>query len=203
METQKRNAVIDADFFNKLTEYASDHGKLFVMVMDALKISPVMHEYVANVELERNPVAEELIQNGTIEVYCYEQYITEDNKEDYNQYFRDAFEAMNAFEFPEDKDIYTYAERQENLGEIRSIYLAKALKMPLFMTDDNGAIRFVQQSFSSKSGIEAKSLYEALVECKEKGAAITYKQINSTIAHAFGNRRTKLEKLKSLYISKL
>ena len=56
MRMEKTKAVIDADFYIKLTEYAQDKGKLFCWVMADLNVRPVMHKYVADVELKNLPV---------------------------------------------------------------------------------------------------------------------------------------------------
>ncbi len=47
--------------------------------------------------------------------------------ENYKYYFQCAYERMNCFDFPDEEDIYTYHAIDENLGEIRSIYLARQL----------------------------------------------------------------------------
>jgi two-component system sensor histidine kinase YesM len=127
MENKMQKAVIDADFFIKLTEYASDNGKIFCQVMDDLGVQPIMHRYVAEVELKRAESLKKLIDEGKITIIDYDEYIDRNDDENYKYYFQCAYERMNCFDFPDEEDIYTYHAIDENLGEIRSIYLARQL----------------------------------------------------------------------------
>ena len=127
MENKMQKAVIDADFFIKLTEYASDNGKIFCQVMDDLGVQPIMHRYVAEVELKRAESLKKLIDEGKIRIIDYDEYIDRNDDENYKYYFQCAYERMKCFDFPDEEDIYTYHAIDENLGEIRSIYLARQL----------------------------------------------------------------------------
>ena len=50
---EQTGAVIDADFFRKITEY--EYGTaLLQRVMKELNLNPVMHEFVAEIELRDN-----------------------------------------------------------------------------------------------------------------------------------------------------
>lgn len=199
MADEEIKAVIDADFFIKLTEYASDKGKLFCQMMKDLGVQPIMHKYVAEVELKRNLCLPQLIKDGNIQVVDYEDYIDRENDETYQQYFRWAYEKMNRFDFPEGEDIYTYHEMDENLGEIRSIYLAKQMGCMYFMSDDSGARSFVRNAFSSKRRLETMSVFEAIKQCALCGTSITLKQLGPTIHNVFRERQDKLKELQALY----
>ena len=47
-------AVIDADFYIKMTKYAADKGALFLQLMEDLGVQPVMHKFVADIELKKD-----------------------------------------------------------------------------------------------------------------------------------------------------
>lgn len=98
MENKMQKAVIDADFFIKLTEYASDNGKIFCQVMDDLGVQPIMHRYVAEVELKRAESLKKLIDEGKITIIDYDEYIDRNDDENYKYYFQCAYERMNSFE---------------------------------------------------------------------------------------------------------
>ena len=80
----------------------------------------------------------------------YDVYIDRENDENYREYFKLAYEKMNRYDFPENQDIYTYHCIDENLGEIRSIYMAMRMNCMYFMSDDSGARSFVKNTFTSK-----------------------------------------------------
>ena len=53
---------------------------------------------------------------------------------------------------------------------------------------------------TSKHEIKTLSLYEALIQCKENGTEITFKQLNPIITEAFRTRQAKLNSLKEIYM---
>lgn len=192
-------AVIDADFFIKATEYECGTG-LFIRIMQDLNIHPVMHQFVAQVELNGNPYLAALISHQQLTVMRYEDYLLTDiDREDYEDYFREAFDRVNRFSFPEKEDIYNYAQRGESLGEIRSLYMAVKNKYPYFMSDDGDSKFLAKTFFSRKYAIDVKSLYDALVQCKEQGTCLTWKAINPTVKNAMHSRQDKIARLRSLY----
>lgn len=195
--TSNTYAVIDADFYIKMTKYACDRGALFLQLLRDLGVQAVMHEYVAKTELKTDEYIQDFIDNGQIEVRKYEDYlISEQDKREYENYFIEAYERMNRFDFPEGEDIYEYACEDEGLGEIRSIYLAKKLGYHYFMSDDGGARRLAK-SFWRRP--EVLNIYDALVQCKENGTSITLKQLNPTISNVFRDRQNMLTNLRELY----
>ena len=199
MEHERQNAVIDADFFIKLTQYDDKRATLFRQLMEDLNIQPIMHAYVARTEIKSFPAIKELIQEGLIIVYDYSDYIDDQNREDYKDYFEDAFEQMNLYEFPDGEDIYTYDCEDESLGEIRSVYLAKTLKCLYFMSDDGNARRLAKRHSVGKHQIVAWDIYTALTECKQRGTHITLKLLNPTIHNVFRDRQKMLHELQRLY----
>lgn len=164
---ERIRAVIDADFFRKLTEYEKGI-KLFLRIMDGLGMEPVMHEFVADTELKGNVYLDELLTAGKILIVRYEDYLGEEDREEYERYFLEAYERINYFGFPKKEDIYQYAECGESLGEIRSLYMARKKGYIYFMSDDVDAKRLAKSFFSSKRTVMVISLFEAFNKCKEK-----------------------------------
>lgn len=192
-------AVIDADFFIKATEYEQGTS-LFMQIMHDLNMCPVMHRFVADTELKSNPYLSALISNRQLMVFSYEDYLLSDtDREEYDEYFRDAFERLNRFPFPEKEDIYEYAQPDESLGEIRSLYMTMKNDYHYFMSDDGGSKSLVKKIFSSKHAINIMPLYEALVRCKEQGTCLTWKKINPTVKNAMRSRQDKINFLRNLY----
>ena len=195
-------AVIDADFFIKATEYERGTS-LFMQIMHDLDMYPVMHRFVADTELKGNPYLPALVSNCQLAVIDYEEYLLSDaDREEYDEYFQDAFERLNRFPFSEKKDIYKYSQPGESLGEIRSLYMAMKKKYSYFMSDDSGSRFLARNFFSSKHTIDILSLYEALVQCKRQGTCMTWKQINPTVTNALRSRQERIECLRKLYRTK-
>ena len=193
-------AVIDADFYIKLTQYASDKGALFLQLMKDLGMQPVMHAYIVNVELRRDTLIHKLVELGCIEVRNYDDYlVSEEDRADYEEYFLEAYERMNRFEFPEKEDIYSYSCEDESLGEIRSIYMAKKLEYDYLMSDDGGAKRLAKAFLKAPIVL---NVYHALLRCKERGTSITLKQLNPTITNVFRERQEQLKMLRERYAQK-
>ena len=198
MGAEKTRAVIDADFFIKLAQY-DKKAVVFQKIMDDLNIQPVMHEYVARKEIKTIPEIQDLIQEGKIIVLNDTDYITDENREDYEEYFKQAYEIMNHYEFPDGEDIYTYECPDESLGEIRYIFMVKILGYPYFMSDDGNARRLAEKNSTSKRRIITWSIYETLQWCKECGTSITWKMLNPIISNIFRNRQEQLNALKKIY----
>lgn len=195
---ERIKAAIDADFFRKITEYERGNG-LFLKLINELNIQPVMHEFVAGNELQGNLYLQELLEANEIMVIHYSDYLNADDKDSYEDYFREAYERINRFSFAEGKDIYTYSEKQESLGEIRSFYMAKKLGYTYFMSDDADAKTLARNFSSSKHKVIVQTLYDVFVECRAKGTSLVWKDINVTAANAMRKRQDKLKKLKEIY----
>ena len=190
--------VIDADFFINITEY--EHGTdLFLKVMNVLGLKPVMHEFVANIELKGNIYLQQLLDKGIVSIVFYEDYLKEEDKEEYAEYFMKAYERVNRLDFSKRDDIFEYADQDESLGEIRSLYMARKLGYIYFMSDDADAKMLAKNFFSSKSKVEVKSLFDVLVMCKERDTNLQWKDINPTVTNAMRKRQDKIDGLKELY----
>ncbi len=194
---ERIKAVIDADFFRKLTEYEKGI-KLFLHIMDDLGMEPVMHEFVADTELKENVYLKELLIAGKVLIVHHEDYLEED-REEYKRYFLEAYERINHFDFPEGEDIYQYAECGESLGEIRSLYMARKKGYIYFMSDDADAKTLAKNFFSSKRTVKVISLFDAFIICKQKNTELEWKDINPTVTNAMRKRQDKIRKLKELY----
>ncbi|MDE7267088.1 MAG: hypothetical protein K2N89_06460 [Lachnospiraceae bacterium] len=190
--------VIDADFFRNITEHERGAG-LFLQVMKDLGMKPFMHEFVANIELKGNIYLKQLLDVGEISIIFYKDYLNEENRLEYEEYFRQAYEKINCFEFPEKNDIYQYADQDESLGEIRSLYMASKMGYIYFMSDDADARTLAKKFFSSKRGVAIKTLFDVLILCKEKETKLRWKDINPTVTNAMQKRQDKVNKLKEIY----
>ena len=192
-------AVIDADFFRNITEF--QYGtSLFLQVMEDLNMQPVMHEFVSRVELKGNVYLQQLLDKDIVTTVSYEDYLKKIDRAEYEEYFLSAYERINHFDFPENCNIYEYEERDESLGEIRSLYMARKMGYIYFMSDDADAKMLAKNFFSSKRVIEVKSLFDILIMCKEKNTKLKWKDINPTVTNAMRKRQDKVNYLKELYV---
>ncbi|MCM1056035.1 MAG: hypothetical protein NC517_00285 [Firmicutes bacterium] len=196
-------AVIDADFFIHVTEYEKG-TRLFLQIMRDLNLSPVMHRFVADTELKNDPYLPALLNDRQLTVIDYEDYLSDDSdKQEYAEYFRAAYERLNRFPFPEGADIYKYAQPRENIGEIRSLYMAMKKNYAYFMSDDGGSRALAKNFFSGKHRVNVNSLYDALIQCKEQGTCMTWKDINPTVTNAMRSRQDRIDSLREMYRTKL
>lgn len=193
--------AIDADFFRNITEYERGVG-LFLQVMKDLGMKPFMHEFVANVELKGNQYLEKLRDMDEISIVFYNDYLNEENRLEYEEYFRQAYETINYRDFPKKSDIYEYADKEESLGEIRSLYMASKMGYIYFMSDDADARTLAKKFFSSKREVAVKTLFDVLVMCKEKDTKLQWKDINPTVANAMQKRQDKINTLSNMYHDK-
>lgn len=192
-------AVIDADFFIKATQYEQG-TTLFLRIMHDLGLHPVMHQFVADTELKKYPYLPALLNNCQLTVIHYENYLFNDqDRKDYENFFHEAYEKLNHFSFPENEDIYVYAAPHESLGEIRSLYMAVKNHYPYFMSDDGGSRLLAKTFLSNKHTTDVLCLYDALFQCKKQGTSLTWKDINPTVMNAMRSRQDRIETLKNLY----
>jgi len=190
--------VIDADFFRNITEHEQG-TKLFLQVMKDLNMKPFMHEFVANTELKGNKYLKKLLDTGDISIIFYQDYLNEENRGEYEAYFRQAYEKINYFDFSEKNDVFQYADQDESLGEIRSLYMAKQMGYIYFMSDDADARLLAKKFFSGKRGVEVRTLFDAFFMCKEKNTALRWKDISPTVTNAMQKRQDKVNELRDLY----
>lgn len=171
--------------------------------MGDLGLKAVMHEFVANTELKGNMYLQQLLDKGIVSIVYYKDYLKEEDNAEYAEYFTKAYEKVNRLDFSESDDIYEYADQDESLGEIRSLYMARKLGYIYFMSDDADAKMLTKKFFSSKNKVEVKSLFDVLVMCKERDTNLQWKDINPTVTNAMRKRQDKIDSLKELYCKKL
>ena len=175
---------------------------LFLQVMKDLGTQPFMHEFVANDELKGNKYLKLLLDTGEISIIFYKDYLNEKNRLEYEKYFRQAFETLNYYEFPKGSDIYKYSDKDESLGEIRSLYMASQMGYIYFMSDDAGSRTLSKRFFSSKREITVKTLFDVLIMCKENDTKLQWKDINPTVANAMRKKQDKINTLSDMYHDK-
>lgn len=67
------------------------------------------------------------------------------------------------------------------------------------MSDDADAKYLANNFFSRKRKVTVKTLFEALVMCKENSTKLKWKDINPTVTNVMRKRQDKVEQLKKLY----
>lgn len=83
-------AVLDADFINKIDEIKStDTKQLFRKLMKELNCTPVVHPYVMSHELFSCNLAQDMIEEGLLRSVDYKEFLPDDKREGYEQRFRD------------------------------------------------------------------------------------------------------------------
>lgn len=184
MENSKGQAVIDADFFIKLTEKDSS-GELFLRVMEEMGYCPIMHQYVLDEELLGNQTAKQLVEKGHIKVLDHNDFLTSKIKNDYEEKFKNLYKCFNSQDFT--GDVYTYRHCQQNLGEIRSSLMAWYLGIDILMSDDKSAKYYITSRLSSRRHrIEVYNVYDALKMIGQKRIKkIKWSEVKVTAKAAF------------------
>ena len=180
MIAARDKAVIDADFFNKITNGGSDTS-LFIAVMDELQFDPIMHQYVYNYELSSNNAARILVRNNTIAIED-ENSFWNANSTSYQRSFIMFYRTMNGRAYSGVTDVRTYHHSQENLGEIRSSLLAFYKGYHYFMSDDRGAKYYITNWFSNKHVIRVMNLYDTFEEIGKRAEhSIKWKDVKGML----------------------
>ena len=202
MQMNNNYVVIDADFFIKCTEQEIGTG-LFQKIVGKDDYIPVMHSYVAKVELSNNVKLRNLIKQGKIVILGESSYLNEDEAdlEDYIEYFHEAYKRINNLDLGEQTDVLTYGydgnASKQSLGEIRSLYMAFKLGILLFLSNDNGS-KVVADCYinSSQNKVIVKNLYTIL---KEQKGYLKKNEVKPLIKSAFKNDEKRREELYSEY----
>lgn len=197
-----KKVVLDADFFRKFTDNELN-TKLLETLLSDLGYSPVMHHYVATRELRHNKLLENLKNQGKIEIIKDLDFLTEDDLEDYDSYFRNAYRKVNALDLEEDVDVLEYGYTEdvyhESLGEIRSIYLARKLKYDIFLSNDNGSKQIVEYVNSKRHHIDVYNVAEILFKCKNVGTSLEFKDLKNVFHQLKKDKCKKLEELYDIF----
>ena len=159
MRTQ---VIIDADFLNIFLSF-KDGEILFKDIMESLGFSPVIHQYVADNELDVNQK----------ERIPYDKIFNDKYKKFYQIEFEEYYKEMNKKMWESDKtDIFHYRKARENLGEIHSCIMAHFLGLKYFMSNDGGAkelvIRRVNNNKFQLTVLSFENFLNLLVENKKK-----------------------------------
>ena len=169
MRTQ---VIIDADFLNIFLSF-KDGEILFKDIMESLGFSPVIHQYVADNELDVNQKAKQLIDENIIERIPYDKIFNHLYTIFYQIEFEEYYKEMNKKMWESDKtDIFHYRKARENLGEIHSCIMAHFLGLKYFMSNDGGAkelvIRRVNNNKFQLTVLSFENFLNLLVENKKK-----------------------------------
>lgn len=140
-----------------------------------------------------------MVDKGIVTTLSYDDYLCEEDRAEYEEYFTEAYERINRFDLPKGCDIYKYEEPDESLGEIRSLYMARKKGYIYFMSDDAGAKMLAKNFFSNKRIVKVQSLFDVLIMCKERDTMLRWKDINPTVTNAMRKRQDKVKRLKELY----
>lgn len=198
----KKEAVLDCDFLLNLLTNTS--VEFFIQLMDELEVSPVVHSYVADVELEYCQEAQELIKEGYIRKIEYAEYLkTEMQRDNYNQavwFILDIFNDgilpplryRNVF-----RDDFSY--KTHSIGEVLSELMAKELKFELFASNDFGAKIIANRHINSTYyKLKVWNLADVFKEIGKRENSLQWKDIKSALRDERWKRDKK--KLREFWI---
>lgn len=200
----KREVVLDCDFLSGLLENTS--VDFFKQVMDELDVSPVVHSYVADVELEYCSEAQDLIKEGYIRKIGYEEYLHSDlQKEQYNQAVWHIMDIFNDGELPPPKyqnvfrDDFSY--KNHSIGEVLSELMAKELGLELFASNDFGAKSIAKRHINSTYyTLKVRNLAEIFDEIGHRENGLKWKDIKAALRDENDRWKREKGKLRSLWI---
>lgn len=197
MVAARNKAVIDADFFNKITNDGTDTS-LFKAVMDEFSFEPVMHLYVYDYELAANSAAHTLVNQGYITIED-ESMFWATNAVSYQRLFLMLYRTMNGKQYSGVADVRAYHHSGENLGEIRSSLLALYNGYNYFMSDDQGAKYYITSSFSSRHPIKIMNLYDTFEEIGNRpGHSLKWKDIKGMLKQRLNTK--KYEMIRNIWV---
>lgn len=199
---QKTQVVMDSDFIQGI--FGNGSEELFKQLMDELGVIPVVHPYVANVELQYCKEAQKLIDDGYIKVIEYDEFLVSDvDKMMYNVQVWDILDEISEKELPPEKyrDVFREDFRltEYSIGEVMSELMARSMKLSLFASNDYGAKTVANIHINSTCYIlEVKNIAEVLETVIDKGTDIPWNQIKYLLRE---NRWSKdKEKLREKYM---
>lgn len=136
------------------TRKSSAKDKYFKKVICELDVEPVVHEFVYKNEMMGNSVARQLMNQGSLLVIHYDEFVNKSMCTYYNNLFRDLYKFVNGKELiwkgRSPFDARTYQESGANLGEIHSVILALYTGYDLFLSNDNGAKKLADVKINNK-----------------------------------------------------
>ncbi len=138
----ENRVVLDTDFISGITGYRDgDAADLFRRIFTTLEKVPVVHSFLAKYELDRDPIAQTLLQEGFIQsISCDKLSVPAqmDGKAAYRDSFSDMYMRVKGDALPEKTNIFM-RKAKSSFGEIHSILLATELGIPLFYSNDSDA----------------------------------------------------------------
>lgn len=200
MKKSVQKVVIDADFFRHTTDHEIGTA-LFEQILKDNSFFPVMHKYVADIELKNNEKLNRLINSKKIEILGEKDYILDENKDDYIEYFNQAYGYLNERAFDEDVFSYGYDGKvfEESLGEIRSVHLALSEGYKLLLSDDADSKRLSKFINSSKHSLKVINFYELIIGNKKINGSLRWKDLKVTVPIVFKDKKNKLDKIVEIY----
>lgn len=191
--------IIDCDFFNHITETSKD-TKYFEDLIRDLKIVPVMHEYVYFQEMILNKCAEKLVNDGLLKIEKFEEFINDENEEEYVRFFESFYRYANGKNIQYIKNDYkTYRKSRENLGEIHSICLAIIKKYPMLLSDDSGAKR-LNNIVEKKSQIVIKNIYDVYSDIAIMKNKFSTRESFENVMRFYGVKKEEVKSIKKKWI---
>lgn len=182
----KTEAVLDSDFIQGLLKWGTKD--FFKQLMDELDVTPFVHPYVAEVELQYCIEAKELISENYIKVIPYSQYLLTDvDRQLYNEMVWDILDKISEKDLPpeEYQDVFRNDFRltQYSIGEILSELMARYLKVPLFASNDDGAKKVAQYHINSRQyTLEVKNIAELLYEIGSSDNALKWRDVKNVLS---------------------
>lgn len=179
----KAEAIMDSDFLQSILLDTDNSEALFKQMMDDLAIIPVVHPYVAEVELQYCKKAQKLINEGYIKKIEYNDFLhSEEERKLYNKHVWEILDEFCDKDLPPEKyqDVFRDGFRltEHSIGEILSELMAKEMRAPLFASNDKEAKAIAKRHFnSSKYQLEVKNLAEFLRDVAFVETKIKWKEI--------------------------
>lgn len=198
---EKTEAVLDSDFVQGLLKRGTK--EFFMQLMDELNVKPLIHPYVAEVELQYCEEAQQLILEGDIEIVPYNRYLlTEVDRQLYNERVWDILDKTSEKTLPSEeyRDVFRKGFRltEYSIGEILSELMARYLKVPLFASNDWGAKKVAQYHINSQQYmLDVKNIAELLQEVGSGKNSLKWQDIKKVLSE--DRWKKEREKLWSLW----
>lgn len=199
---QKTQAVMDSDFLQGILQNGS--VELFKQLMDELGVIPVIHPYVADVELQYCEDAQKLIEEGYVKKIEYSEFLFSDaDRMVYNKQVWDLLDEISEKDLPPEKyrDVFRKGFRltEYSIGEVLSELMAKSMKLPLFASNDYGAKHVADLHINNtRYQLDVRNVAELLNEVVGKGTAIPWKEMKAVLREERWSKEK--EKLREKYM---
>lgn len=200
----KKEVVLDCDFLSSLLENTSID--FFKQVMDELDVSPVVHSYVADEELEYCSEAQDLIKEGYIRKIEYSEYLHSDlQREQYNQAVWYIMDIINDDKLPPQKYQNVFREgfsyKNHSIGEVLSELMAKELGLELFASNDFGAKSIANRHINCTYYVlKVRNLAEIFYEIGHRENGLKWKDIKAALRDEHNRWKRDRDKLRSLWV---